>query len=222
MTVILLTEDNLVFIKKCARIHYPHVHSSHMSEALAFGLRQKTHASLLALMKRDAERHLVEFDEARFIERLTQLDPAYVSPDWKWQPPQSQELPNPIWHDCSTADIQTQTRWFQNCQQQGLPWIYITRRRKYARLDWDCISVDSRYDKAFSGDSSHILVDRMFERFQSLAESKKAYFDGSAFVGHIDWLTPNAASKISDEFAIMLYSAYALSLVHLSRARGPA
>jgi hypothetical protein len=211
MLAILLTEENLAFLKRTVRSGYPSARSSHISEALACALGQHTHAALLAHMNAAGERHLVRFDKTRFVDRLAQLDPLCGRPESQWQFPRSSQLPMPIWREFKDGEILGQNSWFYECQRNGIPFVYIAIRRKYARVEWDCISLDPQYDNVINGENSKTLIDTMFKRFQFLAKPRKAFFEGSAFVGHIDPLTTDAASKIADEMFGLLYSTIGLN-----------
>ena len=58
-----------------------------------------------------------------------------------------------------------------------------------------------------AGDGDRAKHTGLIKRFQSLAEPRKAFFEGSAFVGHLDLLTPAAVFEIADEMCRLLYSA---------------
>jgi len=210
MTPILPTKANLAFLKQTARSGYPHWRSSHVSEALAYGLGQSTHAALLARIDEVGAVRLALFDRNRFIERLNQLDPLHARPELQWQCPPSSQFPNPIWREIKDGDILGSNNWYFECQRNGIPCISIVRRRKYARFEWDCVSLDPRYDKMINGEHSKTLLDAMFKRFQLLAEPRKAIFEGSVFVGHIDPLNPESAFRIADDFFALLYSSIGL------------
>ncbi len=206
MAVILLTESNLIFIKRELRNRYTSTKSSHISEALAYSFGRRTHAALLAEMNAQISSglHLVCFSKKRFFERLVQLDNSLAAIEIPCKL-ESYQFPNPIWREFKDGDIQNLNTWFYQCQQQGIPYVYITRRRKYVQVGWDCITLDSGYDKAIHEDGRRLL-DTMFERFQSLAKPWNAFFEGSAFVGDINTLIPEAAYKIADEIFTLLYS----------------
>lgn len=69
-----LCEAPLAALKKSLRDEFPHVSSSHVSEALAHSLGFRTHAALLAaLTGPEHDRPFVLLHSQRFIDRLTQL-----------------------------------------------------------------------------------------------------------------------------------------------------
>lgn len=209
MTTMLLTADNLAFVKAALRNAYPSAKSSFLSEALANSLGWHTHAALLASLRQinSAPAPAIHLDERRFIERLAQLNCSVAGPEPLCEIPRRPQLPNPIWRIFRDGDIPNTNIWFRECQRRNIPYVYISKRRKYVRVEWDCISIDNRHDEAINGEGSRTLLSVMYERFQKLARPRKAFFEGSAFVGHIDTLFPAAAHDIADELFVLLYSA---------------
>lgn len=69
-----LCEASLAALKKSLRDEFPHVKSSHLSEALAYSLGFRTYASMCAAMVGpESDRPFVLLKTPRFIERLVQL-----------------------------------------------------------------------------------------------------------------------------------------------------
>jgi hypothetical protein len=86
--------------------------------------------------------------------------------------------------------------------------VYIETRRKYAKLTWDCITVQSKsIDASCHGRSGDNLGNMMFRAFQHLAkhDSPRAVFFGKAFVGSIDHLSFETGRIIADTYCAMLY-----------------
>jgi hypothetical protein len=87
--------------------------------------------------------------------------------------------------------------------------IYIEKERAYAKLTWDCITVQSkRIDPLLQGSIGEDLCRIMFRKFQKLAKKKNAghpEFYGSAFTGTIDRLSPETARAIAEAYWSLLY-----------------
>lgn len=76
MTALILTPENYRLLKRALRPAFPHIGSAHLSEALAAGLRHKTHAALLEHL-RQFDPEMPEFillDDGAFLDRLEALD----------------------------------------------------------------------------------------------------------------------------------------------------
>ena len=117
-------------------------------------------------------------------------------------------MPAPAWCEYRTGDRAANDRWFRACRQRDIPNVYIERRRKYVKLNWDCISIHPDGETHLRGAHGTALVEEMFGRFQSLCrpDPGHAEFFGSAFVGSIDRLLPGVARDLADEFFMLLYA----------------
>lgn len=112
-------------------------------------------------------------------------------------------MPIKPWIESADDDIPSINRWFRECSRRDVPMIYIETRQKYAKLTWDCITVQSKRIDA-SGDELWRL---MFRKFQEAAkaDSGRPEFCGKAFVGTIDRLKLETARVIADEYWSVLY-----------------
>lgn len=210
MAALLLTPDNIDFAKRALRSRFPSVKSSHRIEAFAAATGHRTHAALLAdLMRSEGTRALVtRVNPDRFVARLHEL--GYGTADLRTLTDivRSTDIPQPIWREYRNRDLAENDRWFRECERRDIPNVYIKMRRKYAELNWDCISIDPSGEKHVRDEQGTTLVGEMFRRFQSLArpDPGKSEFFGSAFVGSIDRLLPEIARNMADEMFMLLYT----------------
>ena len=209
MASILLTLDNIDFIKSELRKAMPDAKSAHLTEALAFGAGYNTHAAMLAAIKACARNRpiLAKLDDERIAARLTALgnhSPDAVSTVALARSP---ALPERIWVVFRNGDVSANNYWYRECQKRDIPNLRISRRTKYVKLNWDCISLDGGREAHVLGDSGSALGKTMFKTYQSIARRipGKSFFSGSSFVGSVDWLLPELAYDLADEFFAMLY-----------------
>lgn len=123
----------------------------------------------------------------------------------------SSDLPDPTWGIGGSRDRAAHVTWFARCRDAGLPFVYITRRQRYADIDWDCITVEPSLDRVIRQDEGGTFVKSMFETFQRVAAGKsgRPIFEGSAFVGSI--------KQIALPAAYILAACYFSLLLDLSR-----
>ena len=209
MAAILITIDNIDFVKVHLRAAFPTVKSAHMTEALACGFGYRSHAALLAAVKgTPLERPLLgKIDDARIAARLIELGHDLTEPVSTIAAARSPGLPDRIWTEFPNRDRYANDLWFSECRHRNIPNLRIEKRRKYAELHWDCISIDPRDEGHTRGKSGSALVRELFDTFQAIARSAhgKPLFHGSSFVGSVDRLTPEMARTMADAFFAMLY-----------------
>lgn len=205
MALLLLAHDNIEYTKLSMREAFPHVRSTHRTEALAASLGFRTYASLLAtpIAKHPAARF---FDPARFSARLQELGYTAVDGTSLVAIIRSPAMPLQPWTEFKNGDLAASNRWFRACQRLNIPDLYIELKARYAKLNWDCISRDPEDDTHREEGMGADLVRNIFARFQALARHSpgKAIFYGTSFVGTIDNLLPDVARDIADEFYTML------------------
>ena len=105
----------------------------------------------------------------------------------------------------SMSDVPAKNAYFFDCRNQNIPMVVVEVGKRYARLTWDCISVD----RTFFEDQPEIgieapLVNEMFDVFQQNSKAGKALFCGSSFVGSIERLEISVAEFLADAYYRML------------------
>jgi len=209
MAVLRLTSANLSFMKRSLRATFPNLKSSHLTEGLAAAIGENTNAALLARMSSQAEAEPVELDRDRWRRRLTELGYPSISDQPLAIIARHNELPDPCWRVIRKGDLPAINAWFYQCRRDDIPDIYVSIARKYARLEWDCISTDGSGNKGVRGKGSDELGRAMFASFQRFAihDSGKPKYNGSPFVGTIEGLDPSTAVAIADTFFVTLFHA---------------
>ena len=210
MPAILLTEDNLRFTKTALRNRLPHVKSGHLTEALAASVYYKTNAALRAALANPVSDwpQFAYFNAGKLNERLNELGYASASEVIVAEVARSAEMPMKPWIEFPNNDIRAINRWFRECSRWDVPMVYIETRRKYAKVTWDCITVQSKsIDASLGGYGGNNLGGIMFRAFQHLAkrDSGRAEFLGKAFVGTIDRLSFETARVIADAYCSVLH-----------------
>lgn len=209
MPIVRLSPSNVRTFKGLLRERIPEAGSSHLSEALAVGFGFRTHAALRQRLEdvRPGFEPLVATDLSAFLARLASLSGVQVKRDVLTPIAWSDELPDPCWRQIRADDRAGIDAWFHYCQVRSLPDIFVSPARKYATLEWDCISVDPRYEGAIRAESGRPMVQELFGRFQAYAKGApgKPIFEGSAFVGKVVRLLPETARMLADEFFLRLY-----------------
>lgn len=209
MDLVLLTLGNLSFVKRRLRDTYPSVKSSHLTEGLAAAFGENTHAALRARIAKQAYVEPAQLDLDRWVTRLTELGYLGISAEPLADVVRDHELPDHCWKAISKNDSAAINDWYYQCRHNNVPFIYVSIARKYARLEWDCISTNGGGDKGVTGSLGDELVSAMFSSFQQLAinDTARPKFDGSAFVGAIERLTPSTAFTIANTFFLKLFHA---------------
>lgn len=207
VTLVRLTDDNLVHLKRLLRAAHPEVRASHITEALARGFGRGVYAAMLAEMKAQPAMAapLARFDGLAFANRLAELSKVPLSGFQLSR----EGIPDPCWLEFPKQNLQMNNTWYAECRRENLPNICLRVRRTYAELAWDCISLDARYEHAAHGKRGSVLGTRMFELFQSRARGRpgKPIYFGSAFVGTIDPIDIDTARLLADDYFELLYEA---------------
>jgi len=189
MALLALTDENLAYLKHALRSAYPEVKSSHRAEALAAACGFRTNISALSSLKDGSPGwpYLVDVSSDRFSARLSELGYSGIDGSQIPELVRSSDMPDRIWISCKAGDRRRLDAWFYECQRRDIPFLYVALRRKYANIDWDCISTDNRHDDVTRKENSSELVRIMFNAFQFFVHgrAKKAMFDASSFVGGI-------------------------------------
>lgn len=209
MAYVLLTLDNIDELKLALRRELPGVKSGHLTEALASGLGFQTHASLLASLKSVSviRPNLKTMNFQHLVDRLLYFEYHGITPDFLLSSYRSLNLPDGIWREFRSGNRGANDEWFHECERRNIPMIFLEKRQKYIRLNWDCITLQIQDEGRVRGDKGSELVRAMLKLFQVAAKGAmgKPMFDGSSFTGHVDNLWPALAYELADEYFAMLY-----------------
>jgi hypothetical protein len=209
MPAIFVTADNIEFLKNALRLHLPDVKSSHRLEALAAALSYGTYAALRTDFDIDDEIErpaLRPMAPEHFDRRLRELGYSGSSVSWLITLARAADLPHPVWREFRSGDFDANNRWFRACRTHNIPNVWVEMRTKYAKLNWDCISVELRRLDYLHDGRGDKIVDELFRRFQTLAhpDPGKSILMGSAYAGSVDKLLPDIARALADEFFVLL------------------
>jgi hypothetical protein len=105
------------------------------------------------------------------------------------------------------GDRAANDRHFYACQARNRPMVMVRMARRYAELEWDCVTIDSDCDGQVSGSDSDTLVRTMFDLFQKRAKGApgKPIFCGKAFTGTVTKLLPDTARQLAEDYFKLLY-----------------
>lgn len=206
MPVIPVTLDNVEHLKAVMRLAIPEVGSSHRAEALSALLGYRTHATLLAALPTRSEcPAIVQPNLIQLAKRLHDLRHSTRDLSRIEAALASSDIPTPAWQEFKQGDLNGMNRWFRSCELRSVPYVYITTSRKFARVDWDWITVgSSEVIERLERLGIRYVIDKMFAIFREHAAPAKALFEGSAFVGGVEQLTFESARALADEFALFL------------------
>lgn len=111
-------------------------------------------------------------------------------------------MPEPIYIEVRTTDRAEINRHCMACEAEERPMMLIKIGRKYATLEWDCITLDPSNELHVRGPRCSLLTRGMYDRFCSLAKSApgRPMFDGNAFYGTITKLLPETARQLAREY----------------------
>lgn len=210
MSLLILTHENIEGLKREAREQMPFAKSSHLSEAIASALGFRTHAALRAKLAAEADLppDVAECDSARFVIRLTELGYAAASAIKLAEVVRSGAVPDRPYAEFRGDDLGANNAHFAWCQRNNRPLLTISLARRYARLDWDCITIERDHEGfLFDDDQGRAFAARMFEQFQARTRGApgKPYFTGSSFVGQVEKLLPETARQLAEDYFRMLY-----------------
>jgi len=209
MSLMLLSDANVGYLKRELRAQFPQLKSGHLSEAIAFSAGFRTHAALIADMKEQANGRdfLVGMNGSQMALRLRELGYPIASIGDLDALIRADDLPDRMYIVSKNRENYRQDDWFRECERRNIPYIYIERKTTYVHLHWDCISLNSDNEAHVTGDAGTELWGLMFYNFQSIAQQRpgKAFMEGSSFVGRIENLEPKLAHQMAETFFAMLY-----------------
>lgn len=209
MTLIILTDDNLAMAKAVLRKRHAEIRSAHLTEALAFGLGFGTHAALRAGLAAEAGRPpaVADGDAERFARRLVELGYDTVETAGFDDALTSPTLPDLPFARFKRGDIGANNRHYDECRRKNRPMVMVIMGRRYAELQWDCITLSGEQNDHLSRAAGDALGRLLFDRFQALAKGApgKPYFTGKAFTGWVERLLPETAERLAEDYFKLLY-----------------
>jgi hypothetical protein len=115
--------------------------------------------------------------------------------------------PDPVWKLIGKRDSEMQNVWFNESQLRQLPFLYVSKARKYYSVHWDHITMDSEYDEQIKRVGEGEIRRALFRNYQAIAAGvdPKSFFEGSAYVGDVTGLSAASARQIANAFASVLF-----------------
>lgn len=208
MSTILLSVENWRAAKAALHSELPEVRSSHLAEAMAAMVGARTHAAVAGTLRGEHDWPPITYaDAARFIERLERLGYAGIAPERFADALAPERLPHAPYAYFKSGDRPANDRHYLACRRLGRPMMMVTRARRYAELEWDCITVDPREEEYLHDEAGESLVRIMFNLFQARAKGApgKPLFCGSAFTGTVKKLLPETARQLAEDYFRLLY-----------------
>lgn len=207
MTTIIFSEANVRAAKAALHSMLPLVRSGHLAEALAAGLGRRQWASVVAALREGAPVRppLCRARNEAFRARLGEL--GYRDVGDGFLDAALAALPDPIFVFHARCDRAANDRHYRICNRTGRPMLMVRMARRYAELEWDCITVDGNEEDYLHDRSGSELARIMFNLFQARARGApgKPIFLGSAFTGTITRLLPDTAVQLAEDYFQLLY-----------------
>ncbi len=209
MAKFLLTRDNIKYIKIKLSELLPDVKSSHLTEAIASGIGFNSNAAMLSRIKDQAKfpPYLSDINDSKIATRLNKFCYANLSEFSIISIVRSVGLPQKIWVEFPSGNRGANERWYSECKFRNLPNLRIEKKKKFATLSWDCISINKSSEGHLKDEGGTTLGRLMFQQYQRIARQapgKSEYF-GTCFVGSVKNILPELAHEIADEFFTHLY-----------------
>lgn len=105
------------------------------------------------------------------------------------------------------SDINKLNNWFSHCVTNGIPYVYVTHRKKYSKVNWDYMSLPTSIDEKLDDSTKEYIVNKIMSTFSNYKNSKSIY-NINAIVGDLDNLWPDDACKAADEIYLFLYDTF--------------
>ncbi|MEO0462826.1 MAG: hypothetical protein AAF127_06825 [Pseudomonadota bacterium] len=206
MAVLIPSKQNLDFLKSYLMSDFE-MKSSHATEALAALSGFNSQSAFLAAAKRleGSPAYAADFDS--FEKRCLSLGYDQTSSEWLRNLFPSLDLPHPAWRLLKKSDQWAREMWFDDCKDRNVPFIVISKARKWCKLEWDHISADSPYDELLRQALGVNHGRDLFRLFQlsGLDQSPRAFFNGNALVGSVQSLLEADARTLANAFARRLF-----------------
>lgn len=182
------------------------ISSSHGSELIAALCGFDTYASLKAKLNEFQQSPAARIDTKKFEEKHAKLGYNQASGEFMRLSFNQLTLPDRPWLQHNTAQIYQRDSWFFHCQRNNIPYITIHKKKKYCYLEWDCISLDPKFEAHVRKKLGDQLGGLLFKLYQLVANGNdpKSYFNGAAFVGNISKLSESTARALANEYFLQL------------------
>ena len=105
---------------------------------------------------------------------------------------------------CKNGDDDSQNRWFRQCRKNNVPHVYVEVARRYASVNWDCISLNVEDANHISACNNEINLE-ILSVFHEYCSKKSTYFF-SADVGRMKGLLPSDAEQAAERVFEILTS----------------
>lgn len=220
MAIILLTEANLSFLKKELHKTCPGVRSCHLTEAIACALGFNTHSALLAEKNKHPSHvpAICDVSDQLLHQRIRTLcsDSSHCCGSLETLARHA-GLPDKPWLNLKNASLESQNAWFRVCDIKCRPYIHISCKTKYWRLDWDCITYGGIlegkkvWDAALqTGTDDKNEVQFLWDEFVRVCAGhpvgrRQQTFQGSFFTGSLSFLSMEQAMELADIYFKQLY-----------------
>lgn len=209
MPLFILTQPNINAAKVALRMYLPDICSGHRTEALASGLGFNTNAALRTAIAGEAGKPpaLTDAEPGLFARRLKGLGYTDVGTGAFVAAMRQDVLDETPYTWFRKGDRAANALHFHACEARNRPMMMVKMARQYAELEWDCVTIDSGYDKHVRGPEGDDLMRIMFRLFQERARRApgKPLFYASAFTGSIQKLLPNTARQLAEDYFKLLY-----------------
>ena len=178
MSKFVLIEKNIEDLKSILKKDYPQVKSSHLTEAIARGLKFGSNAALRDFLsnKTTIYNRLFDFNKDSFKNWL--FDKSYKG-DFDVSESVFERIFLPPW--VISNKLEDQNAHYSLCKDLQIPYIVIKPKRNKSDIHWDCIGFDHKHDATIL-DSN--LSKKILE-LGNLYGTKKALSPPNLFVGTI-------------------------------------
>lgn len=178
MCKFVLIEKNIDSLKSLLTKEYPQVKSSHLTEAIARGLKFGSNAALRDFLsnKTTIYNRLFDFNKDSFKNWL--FDKSYEG-NFNVSDSVLERIFLPPW--VISNKIEDQNAHYFLCKDFQIPYIVIKPKRNKSDIHWDCIGFDHEHDATML-DSN---LSKKIRELGNLYGTKNALFVPSLFVGTI-------------------------------------
>lgn len=206
MAILMPTPANIRFLKAILMDDFE-MGSAHSSEAIAALLGFRTNASYLTGTKGAQYATVYEADFDQFEKRSIRLGYDKSSAEYLRFIFVGLTWPDSIWKLIDKRDYYTKNSWFNQCQLRDIPFLYVSKARKYYSVHWDHVSAGSDYDEHMRRAGEGEIRKALFRAYQLIAAGvdPKSFFEGGAYVGDVTGLSAISARQIANAFALLLF-----------------